>query len=104
MCFMCLSAKCQRITANFSEIRLSDALLEIERQSKDCQIHFIYDELQDFTVTVEISNSPVAEALRLVAGFYPIRITSQGKVYTVECVQKEAKKVIGQILDEKDKL
>lgn len=102
MCFMGMSAMCQRITANFRETKMSDALLEIERQSKDCQIHFIYDELQDFTVTVSISNRPVSEALRLVAGFYPIRITNQDKVYIVECVQKEAKKVVGRILDEKN--
>lgn len=101
MCMVCISAMAQRVTASFQETSMSKALLEIERQCKDCRINFIYDELQDFTVTQNVDDRPLLDALHLVAGFYPIRITRQGRIYSVECVQKEQTKVTGRILDEK---
>ena len=98
-----MSAQAQRITANFQKTSMSDALLIVERQCKDVHINFIYDELQDFTITQKINNRTVADALRLIAGFYPIRITQQGKVFSVECVQKETSKISGRIVDENSK-
>lgn len=98
-----MSAQAQRITANFQKTSMSDALLTVERQCKDVHINFIYDELQDFTITQKINNRTVADALRLIAGFYPIRITQHGKVFSVECVQKETSKISGRIVDENSK-
>lgn len=100
-CIVCMSAQAQRITANFQKTNMSDALLTVERQCKDVHINFIYDELQGFTITQKINNRTVADALRLIAGFYPIRITQHGKVFSVECVQKETSKITGRIVDEK---
>ncbi len=103
MCFVCISATAQRINADFHRTSMSEALLAVERQSSRCNINFIYEDLKDFTVTQRISNSPIAEALRMIVGFYPIRITQNGNVFSVECVQKEVHKVTGRILDENDK-
>lgn len=100
MCMVCASAIAQRVTANFQMTSMSKALLEVERQCQDYRINFIYDELQDFTVTQNIEDCSMDDALQLIAGFYPIRISRQGKIYSVECVQKEASKVMGRILDE----
>ena len=101
LCFVGISVEAQRVTVDFHETSMSEALLEIERQSTDCRINFIYDELEDFTVTQSIDNCPIDDALRLVAGFYPIRITRKGRIYSVECVQNESMKVKGRILDER---
>lgn len=98
-----LSAMAQTVTANFKQTSMSEALLEIERQCKGCRINFIYDELQDFTITQNIKNQPVFESLRLIVGFYPIRIKRQDDFYYVECVQKETTKVTARIIDEKGK-
>lgn len=92
----------QRVTVNFHKTSMTDALLTIERQCKNIRINFIYNELEDFTVTQSIRNKPVSEALRSIIGFYPIRISQNGNTYSLECVQKESMKVKGRILDEKN--
>ncbi|MDO4958182.1 MAG: TonB-dependent receptor [Prevotellaceae bacterium] len=103
MYFVCISATAQRITAEFHKLSMSEALLAVERQSNKCNINFIYEDLKDFTVTQRINNRPIAEALRMIAGFYPIRITQNGNVFSIECIQKETYKIMGRILDENDK-
>lgn len=95
-----MPAFAQRVTADFRSVSMSKALLIVERQSKRCRINFIYEDLQDFTITQKITNRSVADALRLIAGFYPVRITQRGNVFTVECIQREAYKVTGRILDQ----
>lgn len=101
ICFVRISVTAQRITVNFYKTSMSEALLTVERQNNKCRINFIYEDLQDFSVTQKIKNRSVAEALRLIAGFYPIRITQNGNDFFVECIQKEMYKVTGRILDEK---
>lgn len=98
-----LTAMAQTVTANFRQVSMSEAILEVERQCKGCRINFIYDELQDFTITQNIKHKSVFDALRLIAGFYPIRIKQQGDFFYVECVQKEAIKVTARIVDEKER-
>ena len=100
MCLCCMSAQAQRVTAQFHETSMSEALIEIERQCQDITINFIYDELEDFSVTEQIQDSPVPVALRRVVGFYPIRLTRQGNTYYAECVQKDSAKVTGRIIDQ----
>ena len=58
LCFVGISVEAQRVTADFHETSMSEALLEIERQSTDCRINFIYDELEDFTVTQSMTTVP----------------------------------------------
>ena len=63
-------------------------------------ISFIFDELEDFTVTATIKNKSVIEALYEVIGFYPIRVTHvDGNIY-LECWQKEPNRMKGRLLDE----
>lgn len=102
VCLTFMEVSAQRVTANFHNTSMTEALLTIERQCKDVRINFIYNELEDFTVTQSIRNKPVYEALQSIVGFYPIRVSRNGKIYSLECVQKEAAKVKGRILDEKN--
>ena len=98
-----MKASAQRVTAKFHETSMTEALLTIERQCKDIRINFIYNELEDFTVTQTIRNKPVSEAIQLIVGFYPVRVSRNGNIYSLECVQKETSKVKGRVLDEKNK-
>ena len=56
--------------------------------SKKIQQLFIFDELEDFTVTTSFKNTSVKEAVKQVVGFYPMRISYEKKEIYVECVQK----------------
>ena len=103
ICLACMKASAQRVTAKFHETSMTEALLTIERQCKDIRINFIYNELEDFTVTQTIRNKPVSEAIQLIVGFYPVRVSRNGNIYSLECVQKETSKVKGRVLDEKNK-
>jgi hypothetical protein len=78
---------------------MSKALKQIESSTKDYTINFIYNELEDFTVTTSVKNRSVPDAIRDVIGFYPIRMTVDGKNIFVECVQKETTKLIGRLID-----
>ena len=98
-----MKASAQRVTAKFHDTSMTEALLTIERQCKDIRINFIYNELEDFTVTQTIRNKPVSEAIQLIVGFYPVRVSRNGNIYSLECVQKETSKVKGRVLDEKNK-
>ena len=102
ICLACMEASAQRVTAKFHETSMTEALLTIERQCKDIRINFIYNELEDFTVTQTIRNKPVSEAIQLIVGFYPVRVSRNGNIYSLECVQKETSKVKGRVLDEKN--
>ena len=91
----------QKLTKSYKETSLSDVLIDLNRSQSDCRISFIYDELEDFTVTTSFKNRNVAEAVQEVVGFYPMKIVTTDSLITVECTQKENTKVIGRIVDNK---
>jgi hypothetical protein len=96
-------AQAQRLTKNYTETSLSDVLIDLNKSQHDKRISFIYNELEDFTVTASFRNSTVDNAVREVVGFYPMKITANDSLITVECIQKEAQKVIGRVIDEQGK-
>ena len=96
-------AQAQRLTKSYSETSLSDVLIDLNKSQHDKRISFIYNELEDFTVTAGFRNSTVDNAVREVVGFYPMKITMNDSLITVECIQKEAQKVIGRVIDEQGK-
>ena len=93
-------AQAQRLTKSYTEASLSDVLIDLNKSQHDKRISFIYNELEDFTVTTGFRNSTVDNAVREVVGFYPMKITLNDSLITVECIQKEAQKVIGRVIDE----
>ena len=96
-------AQAQRLTKSYTEKSLSDVLIDLNKSQHDKRISFIYNELEDFTVTTGFRNSTVGNAVREVVGFYPMKITMNDSLITVECIQKEAQKVIGRVIDEQGK-
>ena len=96
-----ISVSAQRITHDFRDVSMSKALKIIEANTSKYKINFIYNELEDFTVTTSIGKKTVPDAIRDVIGFYPIKMTVDGDNIFVECVQKENTKLIGEVVDKK---
>ncbi len=103
LCFCMTQAQAQRLTKTYTEASLSDVLIDLNKSQHDKRISFIYNELEDFTVTTGFRNSTVDNAVREVVGFYPMKMTMNDSLITVECIQKEAQKVIGRVIDEQGK-
>ena len=101
LCAIVSIGNAQRITSNFQDITLSDALKYIQSQTADYDITFIYDELEDFHVTTNVEHKSVPDAIVQIVGFYPVRVVKSGKqeIY-VECTHKTDHHLTGTIVDE----
>ena len=95
-----ISAQAQKISRDYQNASLSKVLEDLNAATSDKTIYFIYDELEDFTVTSHFTNLPINEAIREVIGFYPMKVTYDNNKIFIECTQKEDTKVIGHIVDE----
>ena len=100
-CMTIVSAQAQRVTRNYHDASLADALRQLAEESRDYTIYFLYNELEDFTITTSVKNKPVPEAIRQMIGFYPIRMTQgeKGEIY-VECINKTEHHLKGMVVDE----
>ncbi|MCR5131981.1 MAG: TonB-dependent receptor family protein [Prevotella sp.] len=100
MCLCLTEAQAQKLSKRYIEKSLSDVLIDLNKSQSACRISFIYDELEDFTVTTSFKNCTINEAVLNVVGFYPMKIITVDTLITVECTQKESSKVIGRVVDE----
>lgn len=103
LCVAVCNAQAQKVSRDYQDQSLSKVLEDLNVATADHTIYFIYDELEDFTVTTSFNNLPLEEAVRQVVGFYPMKVTSDGSRIFVECMQKESTKVIGHVIDEQGK-
>ena len=103
LCVAVCNAQAQKVSRDYQDQSLSKVLEDLNVATADHTIYFIYDELEDFTVTTSFNNLPLEEAVRQVVGFYPMKVTSDGSRIFVECMQKESTKVIGRVIDEQSK-
>ena len=78
MCCSCVVTQSQHI---FHGTSLSKALIELDQSSKRYDISFVYNDLEDFTVTTSFKGLGLEDALRQVVGLYPVRITKEGEKY-----------------------
>ena len=101
LCLTTLSAQAQKLTRDYRNQSLSTVLEDLNKATTGRTLYFIYDELEDFTVTSHFSNLTLEDALREVIGFYPIKVTFDEDKVFVECTQKEDARVIGRVVDEK---
>jgi hypothetical protein len=95
-----MCAKAQQLSHDFQNVSLSEALIWIDHAQEDYKLNFIFDELEDFTVTTHLENVSVRDAVRQVCGFYPMHLTFDSQDIYIECTQKEDTKVIGRVVDE----
>lgn len=100
LCLGLVEAQAQKLSKSYTEISLSDVLIDLNCSQTDSRVSFIYNELEDFTVTTSFRNQTIGNAVRQVVGFYPMKMTETDSLITVECVQKETQKVIGRVIDE----
>ena len=91
----------QKITRNFQNESLSDAVKFIQSQTTNYDLIFIYDELEDFRVTTNVQHKSVPDAIQQLVGFYPVRIVKSGEheIY-LECTHKANRHLKGTIIDE----
>lgn len=100
-CWLSLTMHAQRISRQFRDVPLSEALRQLGRLSTDYEINFLYNELEDFRVTATVSHKTIPDAIRQLIGFYPVRMTVDDRFILVECPQKAAIRYKGTVVDEK---
>ena len=106
-CLVFAGVKAQKITRDYNNVSLSEALRQLNEETEEYTISFLYNELEDFRITTSVHRKSVPDAIRQMIGFYPIRMTvepgianpSQQEII-VECPQKTANRYKGTIIDE----
>ena len=98
-CFINIQA--QKITCDYDNVSMSEVLRNLNEQSCDYNINFLYNELEDFRVTTHIKRKDIPDAILQIIGFYPIRVVKRGEseIY-VECTYKTDRHLTGTIIDE----
>ena len=94
-----LTMSAQHIQRNYHDRSMSDVLIDLDKASKRYKISFIYNELEDFTVTQNVKTANIPDAIRKVIGFYPMQMTVGDSLITVECMRKSERKLIGRLID-----
>ena len=94
-----LAMSAQHIQRNYHDRSMSDVLIDLDKASKRYKISFIYNELEDFTVTQNVKTANIPDAIRKVIGFYPMQMTVGDSLITVECMRKSERKLIGRLID-----
>ena len=106
-CLIFAGVQAQKITRDYNNVSLSEALRQLNEQTEEYTISFLYNELEDFRITTSVHRKTVPDAIRQMIGFYPIRMTvepgianpSQQEII-VECPQKTALRYKGTVIDE----
>ena len=97
----CTSMYGQHVTRKYDNVSMSEALRDLNEQSRDYTISFMYNELEDFRVTTSIKHKSLTEAIMQVIGFYPVRVVKRGEnEIFVECTHKTERHLTGTIIDE----
>lgn len=99
LCTFCLAMSAQHIQRNYHDRSMSDVLIDLDKASKRYKISFIYNELEDFTVTQNVKTANIPDAIHKVIGFYPMQMTLGDSLITVECIRKSERKLIGRLID-----
>lgn len=99
LCTFALAMSAQHIQRNYHDRSMSDVLIDLDKASKRYKISFIYNELEDFTVTQNVKTANIPDAIRKVIGFYPMQMTVSDSLITVECIRKSERKLIGRLID-----
>lgn len=88
------------ISRSYQNRSLSSVLEDLNAFTGTYDISFVYNDLEDFTVTTSFKSLGLEDALRQVVGLYPVRITKEGEKYYVECIHKTELHLTGRVTDE----
>ena len=61
LCLTGMSVSAQKITRDFRDVSMSDALKYIQEQTTRYDVIFIYNELEDFRVSTNVHNKSVPD-------------------------------------------
>ena len=100
LCMVFTTSYAQHLSHHFDKTSFSKALVWLDKAQSQYKINFIYDELEDFTVSTSFQNKDIHEIINQMIGFYPIRATFDKDEIYVECILKESQKLIGRVLDD----
>ena len=90
------------VNGKYDNVSLSEALLQLNNEQKEYVVNFLYNELEDFRITVSIKNKKLPDAIQQMIGFYPVRMTvkpDDHEIY-VECTHKTDRHLMGTVIDE----
>jgi hypothetical protein len=93
-------AQAQKITRNYKNQSLSRVLEDLNAATNRHEISFVYNDLENFTVTCKLEHLNLGDALIKVVGFYPVHIVRDGEKYFVECTHKTERHLKGRMIDE----
>ena len=88
-----------KITRSYQSQSLSRVLEDLNATTERHEISFVYNDLEDFTVTCRLDQASLEDALMKVVGFYPVRIVRDGERYFVECTHKTERHLKGRLID-----
>ena len=100
LCAIVCMAQAQKLTRNYQAQSLSCVLEDLNAATTRHEISFVYNDLEDFTVTCHFERLNLEDALMKVVGFYPVRIVRDGERYYVECTHKTERHLKGRLTDE----
>ena len=100
LCAVVSMAQAQKITRNYKNQSLSRVLEDLNAATNRHEISFVYNDLENFTVTCKLEHLNLGDALIKVVGFYPVRIVRDGEKYFVECTHKTEHHLKGRLIDE----
>ena len=63
-CLVLAGVQAQKITRDYNNVSLSEALRQLNEQTDDYTISFLYNELEDFRITTSIRRKTVPDAIR----------------------------------------
>ena len=83
LCAVVSMAQAQKITRNYKNQSLSRVLEDLNAATNRHEISFVYNDLENFTVTCKLEHLNLGDALIKVVGFYPVHIVRDGEKYFV---------------------
>lgn len=96
-----LTLKAQRVSRDYRDRTMTEVLADLSRVTNRQRIVFIYNDLEDFTVTQRFDSLTVTDAIRACIGHYPISLTIRGdSILLVECTQRRPYRLKGQLVNE----
>ncbi|MCF0159989.1 MAG: carboxypeptidase regulatory-like domain-containing protein, partial [Bacteroidaceae bacterium] len=96
-----LAACAQLLTRNYQHQPLPEVLIDIDNASPELQISFIYDKLEDYTVTCSFTDVSPIEAIHCAVGFYPVKINRSNNLITIEPIYDTGQSLKGRLVSER---
>ncbi len=91
------------ISRQYKSTPLPEALKDISNAADDITINFIYNNLEDYSVTCSFRDKNQIQAIYEVIGLYPIKVRITGNTAYVEPIIKHDGMMRGRLLDENGK-